>query len=597
MNEKEKYNIEPEGEDEGLQEKIAQREAGEKVSEFERAYGAKLADYAESEGLYFGIGEGWAIDLKKGKITCDPKFFLEHDYSGAESMWAAMHEIEHFRRMMEDLKTSDDIFKHIGRSKRLHSLYNSIEDILMNNTVESRRPAYRETRIWLYENKLFKDKNYTKMPEHIQFIYALLRESMIAHEKCEVSEKVRKEIEKIKREDMDVVGLISSPGEFPPEEWFKAVKEYIEPIYDNLFTDDVKQEKEKKGFDKDRQPTGSEAEEWFQEYYDSLDEKLPNSLSPEDLKKAIGDALKNKGDEEITPEEREERGFKAAHGVSREDYIKYQENYLAKIEPYISQMRELFERIISKREEVFLRLKELSESGVILHPGLAAQAYIDKISGISDSRTELTYKKEVIDENKPNDFELTLVCDLSGSMEGEKLHEQQLAATLVLEALQEFEDKLRREREEQKLSLHVYSEVRGFSDEDYEIKPLSDNLTIKECVETARNLNKTIGGTADNTTLSQIFNSLDEKKLEAMEKGDLKKVVIVLSDGESGAKTEVRNLLNKLRNSKVIVIGVGMTKDAESIKGTYAPEAQVCYDISNLPKVLGELLEKYLNEI
>ena len=234
---------------------------------------------------------------------------------------------------------------------------------------------------------------------------------------------------------------------------------------------------------------------------------------------------------------------------------------------------------------------------MILHPGLVAQAYIDKTSGISESKTELGYKKEIIDENKPNNFELTLVCDLSSSMEGEKLRQQQLAAALVLEALAEFEDELRRERENDKLSLHVFSEVRAFSDEDYEIKPLSDKLTIKECVQSAGLLGRTISGTQDNTSLKKILDNIDEKKTEALNKNDLKKIVIVMSDGESGAKEEVRSLLGKLRQKGAIVVGVGITDAAESIKDTYAPEALVCDDVANLPKTLEKLLEKYLSEV
>ena len=591
---------------EGMGQKNLKQEAYLNLEEFLKNYENKLADYAQGEGLYFTLGDGWNIDLKKGKITADGKFFLDRKFSQPESIIAAMHEIEHFRRMKDDLQTSNEIFSHIGVSKRKHTLYNVMEDIFVNRAVMLRKPTYKDTFKELYKNKLFKENDYSKNPKHIQFVNAILREAMVPEEICNVDPIVRTEIDKLTKDDINIIDLLSNPNnKVSPELWFKAVKEYIEPIYDNLFTEDVKERQEQKSKgggkqqsseDQGQKPTEKEAEDWFEDDYDELENKMPPSISDEDIQKEIKEAIAEEKEEEITPEEREEKAFERANGIIKEEYNRYLENYYEKVKPYIEEMIELFRSIISKREEVFLKLKRLTDEGVILHPGLTTQAYIDKTSGISQSPTELTYQKEIIDENKPTDFEMTLVCDLSGSMDGEKLKQQKLATTLVLEALQEFEDELKIERENKKINLQVFSEVRAFSDEDYEIKPLSSELSVGDCVNTIKKISRTIGGTSDFLSLEKINKTLDEKKIKDIFEGNLKKIVIVLSDGESADKSRVMNNLKKLRDKGVIVIGVGMTKSAMAIKNTYKPEAQVCLDVSKLPILLKELLEKYLSQ-
>jgi len=70
-----------------------------------------------------------------------------------------------------------------------------------------------------------------------------------------------------------------------------------------------------------------------------------------------------------------------------------------------------------------------------------------------------------------------------------------------------------------------------------------------------------------------------------------------LSDGDSGNAAEVKNRCQNLRELGVKVVGLGMGSGSQSIESTYTPEGRICYDISDLPKTLQDLLAEYLGQL
>ena len=597
-----------------------------------------ISDYAQNGGLVFRRGKGWAIRMETGEATYDPKFFSDKGYSNAESMWATCHEVEHFRDWRKDPETYAKLFGRMKTRRRIHLLYNCLDDIMVNRNVDKRFPAHQETKKYLYQEKLFPGTDYFDKPKHLQFAYAALREKMLPEELMTLDPEVRKEIENLKNIDgkgTDLINIVSNP-EAKPKDRFSLIEEYIEPIYEKFFQEDVEkrraQEEKEKGEgekgeegEESGEPADAEAkageegkkvkpkkttpaEDYFADNYDDFDDKSPKALPDKDIKDELDKFIKQKKEDEKSPEEIAKEQFKKQHGVTYEDMQRYRQNY-EKIKDYIEPLREIFARIISTRKEIKRRLKERTDQGVIMDPSLISQAYIDAKSGVMDSRTQLKVKKIEYDEHKPNDFEFSLVCDLSGSMSenspGGKSYEQRLCAILIMEALDEFEEKLKSEREDKTLDLHVLTEVRGFGEGDEELKPLGDTIEYKFRVGMNKRLSNCDGGsTKDYKSLAKISESVsDEIKLK-IEKNELKKVVLLITDGGSDDVDRAKVEKNALSGAGVIIKAIQIGQVGAEDKAKFArvwqkPEKDgyACKDVSQLVATVEKLLEEFLEEL
>ena len=150
-----------------------------------------IADYAGHAGLMFEPGDTWTIDIRRGRGTYDLSFFFKRGFSEAESMWAACHEIEHFLDWRRDPEAYAALYARTEKERRLDLLYHYINDILVNREEDRRFPAHQETRDYLYEDKLFPRTDYSSAPRHLQFITAMLRETMLPRESLIVAPEVR----------------------------------------------------------------------------------------------------------------------------------------------------------------------------------------------------------------------------------------------------------------------------------------------------------------------------------------------------------------------------------------------------------------------
>jgi hypothetical protein len=586
------------------------------ADQFFAEHGQAIEDYAEDRGLIFRCGSQWAINMEKGEATYDPNFFAEKGYSAAETMWATCHEIEHFRDWRRDPETYSSLFRRFKYHRRLHILYNCLDDILVNRQVDERFPAHRQTKESLYREKLFPGTDYQNKPKHLQFVYTMLREKMLPEEILNLDSKVREEIERLRdidREGTDLISLVGDP-EAKPRDRFEIIHDYIEPIYEKFFQEDV-EEKKKQKQEKGEGEKGEEGgepqnpEEYFSGDYDDFDDKMPQSIPIDDIKDTLDKYVKKqKEDAKKTSEQIAKEQFEKEHGVSAEEMENYRADY-EKIKQYIEPLRAIFERIISQRKEIKRRLKERTEQGVILDPSLISQVYIDAQSGILDSRTQLKVKKIEYDENKPNNFEFTLVCDLSGSMDqnqpGGKSYEQKFCAILVMEALAEFEEKLKRERVEKTMDLRLLTEIRGFGDGDEELKPLSDMIDYQTRIKIAKRLSRCDGGsTQDFESLAKIDRNINEKTRHQIEKNDLKKVVLLITDGGSDnvrlAKKEKEALVKAGVITKAVQIGDVSASDREKFKEVWLKpqkDGQSCKNVSQLVSAVEKLLEKFLSDL
>lgn len=584
-------------------------DAQEAAQDFFSEHEETISDYAESSGLTFRRGKGWAIEMETGEATYDPKFFTDKNYTAGESMWATCHEVEHFRDWRQDPETYSKLFGRMKYRRRIHLLYNCIDDIMVNRNVDKRFPAHQPTKEGLYRDKLFPGTDYSDKPEHIQLAYAILREKMLPEEILKLSPKVRAEIEKLKNIDgqgTDLIDLVSDPSAKPADR-YEIIRDYIEPIYEKLFQEDLEKKKQKgeQGGDGGEPKSG---EGNFSDDYDDFNAKFPQTIPLDKIKDALDKEIKRKKEESKSQEQIADEQFEKQHGVSSKEMEGYRRDY-GKIKQYIEPLREVFERIISTRKEIKRRLKERTDQGVILDPSLVSQAYIDAQSGVLDSRTQLKVRKIEHDEHKPNDLEFTLVCDLSGSMDenkpGGKSYEQRLCSILIMEALNEFEEKLRAERMEKSLDLHVFTEARGFGTNDEELKPMSDNIDYKTRIKLAKWLAKCDGGsTADYKTLAKIDSGVDETTSRKIASGDLKKIVLLFTDGGSDDVRQAIKEKNSLKAAGVIVkaIQIGKPSEDDMIKFKEVwqkpdKDGFTCQDVSRLIPTVEKLLEEFLNDL
>jgi len=222
--------------------------------------------FAKDVSLSFKISDGFYIDLEKGEVNLDSKWFSEKGFSKEQILWGCLHELEHFRDLDADpkgvlknfeyirsqaKKTGEIILKrweekygqsdpefveNLKKQKPLnpkktdgktmnaversaykihHTFYNIFDDINDNNNVARKAPAFEEKANGgqetkrLYREKLFAKTDYSALPRHLQFVYKLLREEMVKDEGVVLNE----EVAEIMKRKIEFQGRQHSPKE------------------------------------------------------------------------------------------------------------------------------------------------------------------------------------------------------------------------------------------------------------------------------------------------------------------------------------------------------------------------------------------------
>ncbi len=343
----------------------------------------------------------------------------------------------------------------------------------------------------------------------------------------------------------------------------------------------------------------------FADEYAKVEKKFPEAVPLEEIEKAFKEykeAQKGKDSKDKADED-----YAKKIGVEKkdlQDYRKIVEDLEKIVNPetdvgIIEELKNLFSRIISKRLKLAQAPKyPVDEGDELVDP---AQLVADVKSGNLQPKvwedTEIKEKKG----ERFGEVEITLVCDRSGSMAGQKAEEQRKSAVLVMEVLKEFAELCEAEKRNIDKPLEVKSEIYSFagsSEDKKPIKVMSSELGEGERIKVFKTLCDTTGPrTTDYDCLEAIGNVLDDKIKIRIKIGELKKIVIVFTDGESNNPGAVQVQLKNLRDNGVIAIGVGITSEGAPVLSTYAPNALVVEDVSKLPIILGELLREHLKDL
>lgn len=645
--------------DEG-QEKV---ETNQEVHEFFRQNEDFLVSYAQDSSFKVEPGGfsdaqgnyiGFAIDLEKGTLFADPRFFSEKGYSPQKAMVGFLHELEHLREMAELLGEKDGAKawqnqKARFRAKpRLQVLDNCVADVRENRSIQDRAPAQKEILGSLYREDLFPENDLRDKPLHLQFAFAVLRDQMITEELVMTDPRVRAELDRLEqirtKSGQPILGFITRP-DLPPSLRLKLQEQFLEPVYEKFFTEDVEkeesrskesqaaqekevQEKEveekeseegearKSGVRQGKAKKGAKEEDYFKaEYKDFFDRRSPRATPKEKIDEAVKEFQEKHGKSEA---ELLAEAYARAEGVDIKDIRTYQD-FWQKIEDLknpetdesvVEELRKLFRKIIAERTKS-VRVPKIptTEGQVLFQP---VRAYLDTLAGKDESLSWLSFQKKERPKELYGQFDITWVVDRSGSMNdggGQKRIQQKIGTVLGLEAIKEFCDDLDNARSEIQQDLEVRTEVWSFgSGAQVEIlKPLSKELTEKQRVAVFKKLDDCPGSTMDFAALEQISNNLAEEDLAKISESKLRKIVIVETDGGSDNAERLKSVLKDLRNKGVVVVAVGNgiaknSADAKIIRENYKlPDgragAQICPGAEQTPIVLADLLKIFLTEL
>lgn len=595
----------------------------------------------------------FAFNLETNTIYVNTTMFKKvFGFTDEKTIYLTLHEIEHFLEKIQILseeggeKIFEKYLKRLGESKAFSLTDNCVADIREYRALISKtNKGMEEVEEKTFKQDLFAETDFTKLLRHFQFNYALLRESKVPDEKCQVSLDVRLALDEVAK----VKGLmeIMTHPETPMSMRWKLQDKYIWPKVEALLEkdmedrkkkkeeekqngekDETREEREKNGEgeneegkskkgkkDKDKSGEsgkGGEEQETdpnkiFADEYAEVEKKFPEAVPIEEVEKAFKEwkeAQKGKDSADKADED-----YAKQIGVEKKDLQDYRKivEMLEKITnpetdmSVMEELRNLFARIISKRfKKVQAPKYPVEEGDDLVDP---AQLVADVKSGNLQPKV---WEDTEIKEKKGDMFgevEITLVCDRSSSMtdgDGQKAVEQRKSAVLVMEALKEFAELCEAEKINIDKPLEVKSEIYSFassSEDEMPLKKMSAELGEAERINVLKKLYDLPGSTTDFNCLEAIVENLDDQTRTKIKIGELKKIVIVFTDGGSDDSARVQGILKNLRDNGIVVVGVGITSEGSPVLSTYAPNAMVAEEVQKLPIILGGLLKEHLKDL
>ncbi len=602
-----------------------------------------LNDISRGSNYTFVPGDKFAIDPTTGIATYNVEFYLERGYSERQMLFALAHElrdhlVEHDKLVAtpEGEIAAENQQIELANKEWLRIWRNSREDIAGNLSIlKYLAPSLRPATERLYRKKLFPNRDFTQLPRHVQFSYAVLVKTMLPNATdIKISPEVQEVLDRLSNTEFEApdndgtltnmenpLAYVTAPDDlYSANEralWrLQVSRDLIEPEIEKLYQQDLA--------NPNKNWSKGNNDDSFSEVYKQYDDSIhpdpwDNPNEPKKEKKGGKDKSDDKTgeDKEAENEDEEEKEADAdidedeLHGDMEqkmraafmrqnnltEGEMSVLDNYdsvYKQIQPYLDKLKTIFlsivDRTINIEEDIAIRQRR----GRLTSEGIHS-AYVYSKRGISEpppGRTNLS--GEIIHEEvRPIPSTWHLVADQSSSMQGERTRAQLRSAVLFIEVLAEIEEQLKSMRNIHSSAIDIKSDLRGFSSGVRIYKKIEDILSPQKRIEIFQGLSRTFLDTNDYDALEQIANEIDKKgsnyKNEIATR-HRKEIVVVLSDGQSNSSKLLKEQIERLRDMGVKVIGLGMTESAISIIDSYSPEGRVCKDISDLPKYLAEII-------
>lgn len=277
------------------------------IHSFMRRNGRDLSVFAGDASLNYKTHNRPGIDTayfnpKEVSINIPESWLSNPEYNQSQLKWIQYHELGHFidmrknpevfldnfKKMEQDAKklTRDIIARHpkVDKNKlegyiykAIHSLYNRLDDIYVNNLVGIRSPNYRSGEYAKDVSKLYIDKlgyseaDISKFPPHEQFSIALLQDEMVGDTigRAHVSDKVEAVLAK-KRLGSNIREIVDqklkpTPNRLvDPRDRYNLIRAVIQPDYYKLMMDFIEEklyEEENMNFNQQDQESDSQGSE------------------------------------------------------------------------------------------------------------------------------------------------------------------------------------------------------------------------------------------------------------------------------------------------------------------------------------------------
>ncbi len=608
----------------------------EKAKRFIEARKTGMSDFAKNSYLKYQTSktaQTFSFEAT-GKIITIPTRWFNGEYSDGELVFASYHELSHFSDMrknpeaylknfdrLEDEATSsakrycakypglfsEDIIKQYYYNE-LHDLYNSLDDIYVNQIVKYRAPRYadgygRNEIISLYEKLNFGEADLTGLPKHQQIITALLRDAMVGDMlgqsavSSDIAEILDKKVlgKSMRGRVMDE--LQPKPNVLlDPQERYRKIQTFIEPVYRRLLEEYMEEKAQEKS---DRQNTQNQSEDPnndstkdvnnsenpsnFEIGDDGGDsqfdpfgsheaptlKKIFSSGDNDDVKKMLKDFAEEDKVKKMSPQDRNKYNARKAqekfdqdHRISPESRAEF-ESVREEIADARREMQKFWSDLVGKAIEYKQKIAHeqmrgnLNIESIIRHyPELIeaeSNGNFDKLPIYS--RMEL--EKTLVD--KPELIEVSLVVDGSESMSGKKIQIARKAATLLMLSLVDFNTELEYRKKETHSKLRTDTEVIMFGSDFNIVKRLdkennyNTDMGEAEVVSSVSKMLSGYGGTYDNGPLEHILSTIDSERLEKIKNGKLKKIVFEITDGASSSEDETKRAIQGLIANGVLV--------------------------------------------
>lgn len=326
--------------------------------------------FAKDVSLTFKVGNAFFIDLEKGEVNVDARWFAEKGFTPEQILWAHLHELSHFRDLAEDTEGMKENFAYIKAQARKtgtrifekkraaaggsltpeqetaqraaseqaahkihHTFYNILDDIFVNSQVARRAPTYAAGSDGnaviekLYREKLFADVDYRKLPRHLQFMYALLRRQMVPDEQVQVTDDVRAALDMpltFKSEKLPPAHIVErflkprKARDTKAAQRYAAIRYTLEPVFEQLLAKDLEewepqQPQEQKGGEGagagvkgEPQPSGQSSNPFDAEYRE-FERNSPDQISDADIAGWLDKTEKEQADKAAAEKEQREK--------------------------------------------------------------------------------------------------------------------------------------------------------------------------------------------------------------------------------------------------------------------------------------------------
>ena len=343
-----------------------------------------------------------------------------------------------------------------------------------------------------------------------------------------------------------------------------------------------------------------QGEDGFDKYYDDYERTKHASPISHEAQDEISKQIKEIKSQEVaeaaknTPKAKARQALQDRIGREHtpEEYEEYVETIIAH-NAEIEQMQEFFGSLINERLAKRRILNKPASQGQILNTNAIAQTFTNLKTGEElNSQAYLNYDTLVAEREAEGSFDCYLVVDDSGSMaQNGKSDQASLAAMIFLEGLWAFERQIREQEQQEGIQLKwdVRTSVFTFGSSAHEVKPIGPELTDKSRLDVQEAISAGSGSTADYLALEAIATQIEDEILKDPSSKGRRRLVYVITDGESDDTDQLRDILDKLNSLEVEVVGIGIVDG--SVEAVYPKGSKTIASAKDLPQTLVDSME------